>query len=77
MDDNVIRLRECAKLIYGDPKGFLEALVLLEAEVSVSDLPSKVKHLRIHSLKSAMPSATLHLHTRRPVLDTGLGYSFR
>ncbi len=51
MDSNSIRLRALSQLQYGDPKGYLESLALLEAEVSASDLPLTVKHLRTNLLK--------------------------
>lgn len=53
MKNNDARLRGYSKLEYGDPRGFLEALTPLDAAVSVSDLPSTVKHLRTNRLKAA------------------------
>jgi hypothetical protein len=52
MNSRSIRLSALSQLQYGDPKGYLESLALLEAEVSASDLPLTVKHLRTNRLKS-------------------------
>lgn len=51
MDVSSIRLKAFSKLAYGDPRGYLEELALLDAAVSVSDLPSNVKHLRTNPQK--------------------------
>lgn len=51
MDGNSVQLRAYSKLAYGSPRGFLEALTPLDAAISMSDLPSTVKHLRTNLLK--------------------------
>ena len=49
MDD--IRLRQFAKLTYGDPRGFLATLRNLDEVVSASSTPEPIKTLRTQGLK--------------------------
>lgn len=51
MKGNDLRLRQFSKFEYGDPLGFLEALRPLDAAVSASNLPDKIKSLRTNLLK--------------------------
>ena len=46
-----VRLRQFAKLAYGDPRGFLAALRRLEWAVAVSPTPERIKTLRTQGLK--------------------------
>ncbi len=46
-----VRLRQFAKLAYGDPRGFLAALRRLEWEVAASPTPERIKTLRTQELK--------------------------
>lgn len=47
-----VRLRQFAKLAYGDPRGFLAALRRLEWAVAASPTPERIKTLRTQGLKS-------------------------
>ncbi len=46
-----VRLRQFAKLAYGDPRGFLAALRRLEWAVAASPTPERIKTLRTQGLK--------------------------
>ena len=46
-----VRLRQFAKLAYGDPRGFLAALRNLEWAVATSPTPERIKTLRTQGLK--------------------------
>jgi hypothetical protein len=47
-----VRLREFAKLAYGDPRGFLAELRNFEGAVAASPMPDRIKTLRTQRLKS-------------------------
>jgi hypothetical protein len=47
-----VRLRQFAKLAYGDPRGFLAALRSLEHADATSSAPERIKTLRTQKLKS-------------------------
>jgi hypothetical protein len=47
----VLRLRQFAKLEYGDPRGFLIHLRKFEIELSASDTPKSLRNLRTNGLK--------------------------
>lgn len=48
---DALRLRQFAKLEYGDPRGFLIQLRKFEIELSASDTPQSLRNLRTNGLK--------------------------
>lgn len=48
-----VRLRQFAKLAYGDPRGFLAELRSLECAVAASPTPERIRTLRRQGLKPA------------------------
>jgi len=51
MIDQTVKIREWEKFDYNDPEEFLRQLRNLEVEVSLSDLPDRVKALRTNKLR--------------------------
>ncbi len=77
MSNDHIKLKTFEKLEYGDPRGFLRELIHVDAEISLSNLTPKIKHLRTNSLKQfrEQRDAAIFCIGMAKVLNTSVRFS--